>query len=204
MFALLLSSCPDLLSLSLFLFLFLSLSLARSVTLTHSQRHTRLSILTAKDTTTAPNPGNRASHTVGTVGGHGGLHDLERLAQRRHLEQVQTRAQQQVAELDRLLLELLATRRRRDCRRHAVREGVLVLRAGPRRQCGFFAWGCGLGMEWSGVGGKRVLGRGECERKRESVRERCAGRRSMSSALSDLSFPQAQLILAKETRREDR
>lgn len=33
MFALLLSSCPDLLSLSLFLFLFLSLSLARSLTL---------------------------------------------------------------------------------------------------------------------------------------------------------------------------
>lgn len=26
-----------------------------------------------------------------------------------------------------------------------------MLRAGPRRQCGFFAWGCGLGMEWSGV-----------------------------------------------------
>lgn len=165
MFALLLSSCPDLLSLSLFLFLFLSLSL------THSQRHTRLSILTAKDTTTAPNPGNRASHTVGTVGGHGGLHDLERLAQRRHLEQVQTRAQQQVAELDRLLLELLATRRRRDCRRHAVREGVLVLRAGPRRQCGFFAWGCGLEMEWSGVGGKRVLGRGSVSES-ERVRAR--------------------------------
>lgn len=203
MFALLLSSCPDLLSLSLFLFLFLSLSLARSLTLTHSQRHTRLSILTAKDTTTAPNPDNRASHTIGTVGGHGGLHDLERLAQRRHLEQVQTRAQQQVAELDRLLLELLATRRRRDCRRHAVREGVLVLRAGPRRQCGFFAWGCGLGMEWSGVGGKRVLGRGSVS-ENERVSERCAGRRSMSSALSDLSFPQAQLILAKETRREDR
>lgn len=199
MFALLLSSCPDLHSLSLSL----SLSLPVSLTLTHSQRHTRLSILTAKDTTTAPNPGNRASHTVGTVGGHGGLHDLERLAQRRHLEQVQTRAQQQVAELDRLLLELLATRRRRDCRRHALREGVLVLRAGPRRQCGFFAWGYGLG--WSGVECEEEgVGKGECERKRESESERCAGRRSMSSALSDRSFPQAQLILAKETRREDR
>lgn len=183
MFALLLSSCPDLLSLSLFLFLFLSLSL------THSQRHTRLSILTAKDTTTAPNPGNRASHTVGTVGGHGGLHDLERLAQRRHLEQVQTRAQQQVAELDRLLLELLATRRRRDCRRHAVREGVLVLRAGPRRQCGFFAWGCGLG--WSGVewsGRKRVLGRGSVsESERVRVRDalaegRCPRRYQISAS----------------------
>lgn len=158
MFALLLSSCPDLLSLSL------------SLSLTHSQRHTRLSILTAKDTTTAPNPGNRAGHTVGTVGGHGGLHDLERLAQRRHLEQVQTRAQQQVAELDRLLLEFLATRRRRDCRRHALREGVLVLRAGPRRQCGFFAWGCGLG--WSGVEWEEEgVGKGELERKRESERE---------------------------------
>lgn len=49
-----------------------------------------------------------------------------------------------------------------------------MLRAGPRRQCGFFAWGCGLEMEWSGVGGKRVLGRGECERKRERVRVRDA------------------------------
>lgn len=78
-----------------------------------------------------------------------------------------------------------------------------MLRAGPRRQCGFFAWGCGLGMEWSRVGGKRVLGRGSVSES-ESVRERCAGRRSMSSALSDLSFPKAQLILAKETRREDR
>lgn len=66
-----------------------------------------------------------------------------------------------------------------------------MLRAGPRRQCGFFAWGCGLGMEWSGVGGKRVLGRGSV---------RCAGRRSMSSALSDLSFPQAQLILGRGGR----
>lgn len=184
MFALLLSSCPDLHSLSLSL----SLSLPVSLTLTHSQRHTRLSILTAKDTTTAPNPGNRASHTVGTVGGHGGLHDLERLAQRRHLEQVQTRAQQQVAELDRLLLELLATRRRRDCRRHAVREGVLVLRAGPRRQCGFFAWGCGLGMEWSGVGGKRVLGRGSVsESERVRVRDalaegRCPRRYQISAS----------------------
>lgn len=79
-----------------------------------------------------------------------------------------------------------------------------MFRAGPRRQCGFFAWGCGLEMEMEWSGREEGVGKGECERKRESVRERCAGRRSMSSALSDLSFPQAQLIQAKETRREDR
>lgn len=60
----------------------------------------------------------------------------------------------------------------------------------------------GDGVEWSGK--EEGVGKGECERKRESESERCAGRRSMSSALSDLSFPKAQLILAKETRREDR
>lgn len=39
--------------------------------------------------------------------GHRGLGDLERLAERRHLEHVQSGTQQQVGELDGLLLQLL-------------------------------------------------------------------------------------------------
>lgn len=62
--------------------------------------------LTAQDTTTAPDPGNGASHAILPVSGHGGLHDLERLPEGGDLEQVQTSAEQQVAELDGLLLEL--------------------------------------------------------------------------------------------------
>jgi len=62
--------------------------------------------LTAQNTTTAPNPGNGTGHAVLPVGSHGGLHDLERLPEGSDLEQVQTGAEQQVAELDGLLLEL--------------------------------------------------------------------------------------------------
>ena len=61
--------------------------------------------LTAQNTTTAPNPGDRTGHAVLSVGSHGGLHDLERLAEGGDLEQVQTSSEQQVAELDGLLLE---------------------------------------------------------------------------------------------------
>lgn len=63
-----------------------------------------------------------------------------------------------------------------------------MLRAGPRRQCGFFAWGCGLEMEWSGVGGKRVLGRGSVsESERVRVRDalaegRCPRRYQISAS----------------------
>lgn len=41
------------------------------------------------------------------MSGHGGLDDFQRLAQRGDLEHVQTRAEEQVAELDGLLLNLL-------------------------------------------------------------------------------------------------
>jgi len=61
--------------------------------------------LTAQNTTTAPDPGDGTGHAVFPVGGHGGLHDLERLAEGGDLEQVQTGSEQQVAELDGLLLE---------------------------------------------------------------------------------------------------
>ena len=62
--------------------------------------------LTAKNTTTAPNPSDGTGHAVLPVGSHGGLHDLERLPEGGDLEQVQASAEQQVAELDGLLLEL--------------------------------------------------------------------------------------------------
>jgi len=61
--------------------------------------------LTAKNTTTAPNPSDGTGHAVLPVGSHGGLHDLERLPEGGDLEQVQTGAEQQVAELDGLLLQ---------------------------------------------------------------------------------------------------
>lgn len=81
--------------------------------------------LTAKDTTTAPDAADGSCHAVGTVSGHGRLYDFQGLTQGRDLEEVQASADcrhllarcdqsgradrrrtQQVAELDRLLLEL--------------------------------------------------------------------------------------------------
>lgn len=64
-------------------------------------------LLTTKDTTTSPNAAQGSAKAVATVGSHGGLDDLERLAERGDLEHVQTGAQQQVGELDGLLLQLL-------------------------------------------------------------------------------------------------
>jgi hypothetical protein len=94
--------------------------------------------LTAKDTTTAPNPSNGTGHAVLPVGSHGGLQDLQRLPKSSDLEQVQTSAEQQVAELDGLLLE----RSWGGDGRHVelgVSNGYV---AGPRQEGGFVAcWG---------------------------------------------------------------
>ena len=60
--------------------------------------------LTAKKTTTAPNASESRRKGVTSVGSHSSLDDLERLAQRRDLEHVETSPKQQIAELDGLLL----------------------------------------------------------------------------------------------------
>lgn len=83
--------------------------------------------LTAESTTTAPNPRNSAGHAVLSVRGHGRLHDLERLPEGGDLEQVQTRAQQQVGELDGLLLDL---------RRRGAGHGVAGGGCGHAAACG--------------------------------------------------------------------
>lgn len=114
---------------------------------THNHAFAALSLggvqLTAQNTTTAPNPGDGTGHAVLPVGSHGGLHDLERLPEGGDLEQVQTGAEQQVAELDGLLLER--------CRdgdagssgdgRHGVRRVRVSDEyvAGPRQEGGFVA-----------------------------------------------------------------
>lgn len=61
--------------------------------------------LTAQNTTATPDPCDGTGHAVFPVGRHGGLHDLERLAESGDLEQVQTGSEEQVTELDGLLLE---------------------------------------------------------------------------------------------------
>lgn len=65
-------------------------------------------LLTAKGTTSGPDTSQSLGEAVATVGSHGGLDDLQRLAERRHLKQVQAGAQEQVGELDGLLLQLVA------------------------------------------------------------------------------------------------
>jgi hypothetical protein len=60
---------------------------------------------TAQDTTALPDAAEGGAEAVGAVGGHGGLDDLEGLAEGGDLEEVQTGAEQQVGELDGLLLQ---------------------------------------------------------------------------------------------------
>jgi hypothetical protein len=59
---------------------------------------------TAENTTASPYPGHGAGEGVGAVGGHGGLDDLEGLAQSGDFEHVEAGAEEQVGELDGLLL----------------------------------------------------------------------------------------------------
>lgn len=62
--------------------------------------------LTAEETTTGPDTTQRGGHAVAAVGRHGGLDDLERLAQGGDLEQVEAGSKEQVGELDGLFLQL--------------------------------------------------------------------------------------------------
>lgn len=61
---------------------------------------------TAKDTTAGPNTTEGGSHAVAAVGSHGGLDDLEGLAQGGDLKHVEAGSEEQVGELDWLLLQL--------------------------------------------------------------------------------------------------
>jgi len=63
-------------------------------------------VLTPQNTTPSPYPTHTPHHAIRAVGRHGRLHDLQRLPERRDLEHVQPGAEQQIAELDRLLLDL--------------------------------------------------------------------------------------------------
>lgn len=63
--------------------------------------------LTAQNTSSTPDSCDSSSEAVTAVGGHGGLGDLERLTERGDLEHVQAGSEEQVAELDGLLLDLL-------------------------------------------------------------------------------------------------
>jgi len=66
--------------------------------------------LTAQDAAALPDAAQSRAKAVAAVGGHGGLDDLERLAERRDLEQVEPGAEEQVGELDGLLLQRLLLR----------------------------------------------------------------------------------------------
>lgn len=61
---------------------------------------------TAKDTTAGPNTSQRGSHAVAAIGSHGGLDDLQGLAQSSDLKQIEAGSEEQVGELDGLLLQL--------------------------------------------------------------------------------------------------
>lgn len=82
--------------------------------------------LTSQNAASAPDAPKSSQEPITAVGGHGGLGDLERLAQGGDLEHVETGAQQQVGKLDGLLLQLLrfcAGRGRRDGRSDGGRVG---------------------------------------------------------------------------------
>ena len=66
-----------------------------------------ISSLTAKDTTTVPDAAKGRGKAIVAVGSHGGLDDLQGLAERGDLEEVETGTQKQVGELDGLLFQLL-------------------------------------------------------------------------------------------------
>jgi len=63
--------------------------------------------LTAENTSARPDAAQGSGEAVASMGGHGGLGDLEGLAEGGDLEHVETGAQQQVGELDGLLLKLV-------------------------------------------------------------------------------------------------
>lgn len=70
-------------------------------------------MLTSKRATTTPDATEGSTKAVASVRSHGGLDDLERLAEGGDLEEIETGAEQQVGELDGLLLERLLRQRRR-------------------------------------------------------------------------------------------
>lgn len=78
---------------------------------TDEKSEAKRDIRTTKETATAPDAANGRCKAVTTVGSHGGLGDLEGLAQGGDLKQVEAGAEKQVGELDGLLLELLRGRR---------------------------------------------------------------------------------------------
>lgn len=63
--------------------------------------------LTAENTASGPDASQGRSKAVATVSRHGGLDDLEGLAEGGDLEHVEASAEKQVGELDGLLLKLL-------------------------------------------------------------------------------------------------
>jgi hypothetical protein len=65
---------------------------------------------TAENTTSRPDASQGRSKAVATVGGHGGLGDLEGLAEGGDFKHVEAGAEEQVGELDGLLLQLVASR----------------------------------------------------------------------------------------------
>lgn len=68
-------------------------------------------VRTAEGTAAAPDAAEGRDEAVAAVGGHGGLDDLERLAEGGDLEQVEAGAEEQVGKLDGLLLEVLGRSR---------------------------------------------------------------------------------------------
>lgn len=62
--------------------------------------------LTPEDASTVPDAAQSSCHAIVTVGRHGGLDDLQGLTKSGDFEQIETGAEQQVGELDRLLLDL--------------------------------------------------------------------------------------------------
>lgn len=70
-------------------------------------------MLTSKRATATPDATEGSTEAVASVRSHGGLDDLERLAEGGDLEEIETSAEQQVRELDGLLLELLLRQGRR-------------------------------------------------------------------------------------------
>lgn len=70
-------------------------------------------LVEAEDATTGPDAAQGGHEAVATVGSHGGLDDLKRLAEGGDLEHVEAGSEEQVGELDRLLLQLLLRKRSR-------------------------------------------------------------------------------------------
>lgn len=73
-----------------------------------------LTKLTAQRTATGPDASQSGTEAITSVSSHGGLDDLERLAQSGDLEQVETSTEQQVGKLDGLLLEMIPSEGSRD------------------------------------------------------------------------------------------